>query len=60
MMSPPWLSGGRISKRKKISLRQNYCCPVEDEALISLYAENQKDTFKAQAQSRLHETGPTR
>jgi hypothetical protein len=56
MMSPQSLSGGRISKRKKILLRQNNYCPVEGEALISLYAENQ-DTFKTQAQSRLHETG---
>ena len=39
-------------------LRQNNYCPVEGEALISVYAENQ-DTFKTQAQSRLHETCPT-
>lgn len=56
-MSLPSLSGGRTSKGKKIFLRQNNYCPVEGEALISLYAENQ-DTFKTQAQSRLHETGP--
>jgi hypothetical protein len=40
-------------------LQQNSYCPAADEALISLYAENQ-DTFKTQAQSRLHETGPAR
>jgi hypothetical protein len=45
---------------KKDLLWQNCYCSAADEALISLYAENQKDTFKTQAESRLHETGPTR
>jgi hypothetical protein len=52
-----WWCGEQTSKRKNFSLRQNNHCPVAGEVLITLYAENQ-DTFKTQAQSRLHETGP--
>lgn len=55
-MSRPSLLDAQTEQAKKIFLRQNNYCPVEGEALISVYAENQ-DTFKTQAQSRLHETG---
>jgi hypothetical protein len=33
---------------KKIWFLENYYCPAASEALITLYAENQKD-FKTQA-----------
>jgi hypothetical protein len=33
-------------------------CSLATETLINLHAENQKENYQAQTESRLHETGP--
>jgi len=33
-------------------------CSLATETLINLHAENEKENFQAQTESRLHETGP--
>jgi hypothetical protein len=47
--------GRRPHRLKNLRSNEDYYCPPAGEALITLYAENQKD-FKTQTESRLHET----